>query len=445
MGLSSSLFSAVSGLRGYGIAMSVTGDNIANVNTLGFKASRITFEDALSQLVATAAGSSQVGRGVAVSDISMIFAQGSFETTSEPTDLAIGGKGFFILRDPNNLKTYYTRAGQFRFDADGRLVNPEGYIVQGWRVQRNASGGVDIVGSITDIVISSTSSDPRPTAEVQIAVNLDASAETPSVAFDINDSSTWLDASNYHTSITVYDSFGQGHAVTVYFRYIGTDASGNRQWQWWATVQGSDTASGRDEACATGVLTFNPDGVLVSESPSGGEDPENPGNPPDFDFSGGAAPDQVINFYFGLQPGAVSKTTQFASPFATIYQTQDGYSSGFLQTVSVDTDGVIYGHYTNGQIMPLFRIALANFANPWGLLKEGGNLYSESNRTGEVVTGPPGTAGLGRIAPNSLEQSNVDLANEFIKMIIFQRAFQANSRVVTTTDDMMAELINIKR
>ena len=430
MGLSSSLFSAVSGLRGYGMAMSVVGDNIANVNTIGFKASRITFEDALSQLVATAAGSSQVGRGVAVSDISMLFAQGSFETTSEPTDLAIGGKGFFIVRDPNNLKTYYTRAGQFRFDADGRLVNPEGYIVQGWQVQTNAAGGVDIVGSITDIVLPSTSSDPNPTSEVQIAVNLDASASTPSTTFDPNDSSTWLNGSNYHTSITVYDSLGQGHAVTVYFRKTGSG-----QWNWYAAVSADDHASGSDTICAQGTLTFNEDGVLTAESQTSN----------DFDFSGGAAQDQQISFYFGTQAGAVSRTTQFAAPFATIYQTQDGYSSGFLQTVSVDTDGVIYGHYTNGQIMPLFRLALANFANPWGLLKEGGNLYSESNHTGEVVTGPPGTAGLGRIAPNSLEQSNVDLANEFIKMIIFQRAFQANSRVVTTTDDMMAELINIKR
>lgn len=443
MSLSSSLFSAVSGLRGYGMAMSVVGDNIANVNTIGFKASRITFEDALSQLVATSAGSSQIGRGVAVSDISMLFAQGSFETTSEPTDLAIGGKGFFIVRDPNNPQQYYTRAGQFRFDEDGRLVNPQGYIVQGWRVQRNAAGGVDIVGAITDIVIPSTSSDPRATTEAQIAVNLDASSETPAVPFDITDSSTWLDGSNYHTSLTVYDSLGQGHALTVYFRYVGMDGSGNKQWNWYATVAGTDHASGNDTVCSMGVLTFNPDGILINESPLGGQAPG--GGPPDFDFSGGAAPDQEILIYFGTQPGAVSKTTQFAAPFATIYQTQDGYSSGFLQTVSVDTDGVIYGHYTNGQIMPLFRIALANFANPWGLLKEGGNLYSESNRTGEVVTGPPGTAGLGRIAPNSLEQSNVDLANEFIKMIIFQRSFQANSRVVTTTDDMMAELINIKR
>ncbi len=360
----------------------------------------------------------------------MLFAQGSFETTSEPTDLATGGKGFFLVRDPNNLKTYYTRAGQFRFDADGRLVNPEGYIVQGWQVQRNAAGGVDIVGSITDIVIPSTSSDPNPTSEVQIAVNLDASASTPSTAFDPNDSSTWLNGSNYHTSITVYDSLGQGHAVTVYFRKTGSG-----QWNWYAAVSADDHASGSDTICAQGTLTFNEDGVLTAESQTSN----------DFDFSGGAAQDQQISFYFGTQAGAVSRTTQFAAPFATIYQTQDGYSSGFLQTVSVDTDGVIYGHYTNGQIMPLFRLALANFANPWGLLKEGGNLYSESNRTGEVVTGPPGTAGLGRIAPNSLEQSNVDLANEFIKMIIFQRAFQANSRVVTTTDDMMAELINIKR
>jgi len=186
-------------------------------------------------------------------------------------------------------------------------------------------------------------------------------------------------------------------------------------------------------------LTFNTNGILIEQSPitytlpSGG-----------FDFSQGAEPGQVITFDFGLKSN-IGASTQYRSPSSTIFQTQDGYGSGFLQEVSVDTDGVISGHFSNGQILYLAKIALANFTNPWGLEKIGGTLYAESRQSGQPVTGPPGTGGLGKLNPNSLEQSNVDLATEFVKMIITQRAFQANSRIITTADDMLAELISLKR
>ncbi len=679
MGLSSSLFSGVSGLNAYGSAMSVIGDNIANVNTIGYKSSRASFEDALSQTIAAAAGSSQIGRGVALSNITASFFQGSFESTSEPTDLAIGGKGFFMVENPNNENVYYTRAGQFRFDEEGFFVNPAGYHVQGWGVQESADGSINAIGAIGEIMISSTSSDPRPTELVQIAINLDATDEilaTPGqatsaaaittgfifdtgvndeIVFDdgagpytvslitqgglgaqtvctgdevataietaltsangesytvtysavtnrftiVNDAGNansidleWSNASstaagtlgfdtvdtpvalgesdvsdnsvsfnilagvndefditvdrnpitggpvtvtlaagqytaselaahmetainqaliaageevradvsynidtqrfviasasqgetsyieidpgaaadflatinvtnndenqgsgsfsvenadttsNYSTTMPVYDSFGSVHPVYIYFRKDAENAGPppTTDWQWFAVVGASDSASGEDEIQAQGTLTFNESGTLILES-----DVAYPLASGGFDFTGGAAQGQEIDIRFGLQTDAISASTQFSSPSSTIFQSQDGYGSGFLESISVDVDGVISGHYSNGQIIYLFKVALANFSNPWGLKKEGGNLYSETRKSGQAVTGPPGSAGLGRISPNSLEQSNVDLANEFVKMIITQRGFQANSKIITTTDEMLAELINLKR
>ena len=430
MSISSSLFSGVSGLASYGNAMSVIGDNIANVNTIGFKGSSSVFEDVLSQSIATAGGTAQVGRGVTLSSVTATFAQGSFESTNEPTDLAIGGKGFFMVRNADTGNIYYSRAGLFRFDVDGNFVNPVGLVVQGWDVQENADGTISTVGAIDDIVISSTSSDPRATTIVTEAVNLSSSEASPGV-FALDGATGATSNYNYSTSLNVYDSLGETHPITVYFTKTGT----TNEWRWNAVVDSSNTASGNYEIRADGTLTFNNSGVLISEVQGLNT----------FDFSSGAASGQVIDFQFGTQSGAVSESTQFSSASTTIYQNQDGYGSGFLENVSVDPDGVIAGHYSNGQILYLNKIALANFQNPWGLIKEGGSLYGESRASGQAITGPPGTAGMGKISPNSLEQSNVDLATEFVKMIITQRAFQANSRVITSTDDMMAELINLKR
>lgn len=928
MGISSAMFSGVSGLNTLGNSMSVIGDNIANVNTIGFKSSRATFETLLAQSITGAAGTSQVGRGVAMSAVDYVWAQGSFEGTNEATDMAIGGKGFFMVRSPET-GMFYTRAGHFKFDEEGYLVNPAGHRVQGWILDANSP---DPRGAITDIQINATSSDPQATEEVSIAVNLDTgdafvesaalvesdaattsnfvfdeggndvlifneggaditinlvadttlnegqaytgdivaetledelnslggntysvtydsathtfdigvtggtfeidpaaggtlqdvlgfstgvtladgdtetgaevafsitdennsfnisvdggTAETvtltngvytieglrleleeeinamlvedpndpervdvryddsdaqrmrfqiisstrgtgsaiqvepvglagvtgnflptiniidyeertgtdsnsytnpgftesadvvasgfmfmggvndgivvdggaavsiitaggatagtvytgdetaafvqtalgagytvtyneitdrfviqngtgadvtlnftdtdftaaealgfyaasdplaedvivtdgsqidsnSSVAFNIlqgeNDeldiivngnpsnsgvavhvvvpegnytgdelaqametainealadegedervevsfremdesqggrfriASTVLgspstlqladiatyslitdtlgidddtinygsgfrvdqpdESSNYSTSLVLYDTLGNQHTVTFYFRKAYVDDITNRtSWEWFAYVPGSDTASGEDEVQARGTLTFDQNGQLRSESDiewlttTTDED----GNLIDgegFDFGSGAEPQQEIDISFGLGSD-INVSTQFASPSSTIFQTQDGYGSGFLQDVQVDADGVISGNYSNGQVLFLARVALANFINPWGLSREGGNLFAETRSSGQPITGTAGSAGLGQIAPNSLEQSNVDLSNEFVNMIIQQRGFQANSRVITTTDDMLAELINLKR
>ncbi len=253
------------------------------------------------------------------------------------------------------------------------------------------------------------------------------------------------DSSNYSTSLVVYDSLGMQHVVTMYLRKALTADDLSTTWEWFAYVPADDTASGETEIQARGRLTFNSQGILTGESPTEWLTKKADGTEGEgFDFGSGAAPQQEVDIKFGLEEG-VNMSTQFSAPSSTIFQTQDGYASGYLQEVSVDPDGVISGHYSNGKVLNLAKVALANFTNPWGLSREGGNLFSETNVSGQPTTGQAGTAGLGKIAPNSLEQSNVDLSAEFVAMIIQQRGFQANSRIITTTDSMLQEIVNLKR
>jgi flagellar hook protein FlgE len=792
MGISSALFSGVSGLNTLGNSMAVIGDNIANVNTIGFKSSRSTFETVLAQSVSGASGTSQVGRGVALSAVDANFSQGSFESTSEPTDMAIGGKGFFMVKGPET-GMYYTRAGHFSFDAAGYLVNPADLRVQGWELDPITG---ERLRSPEDIVIPADSSAPNATSEIDISANLDSAAEildtgasvdsaqnstsgfvfTPGtndtliyngvsnlsiidqgglkpgmvysgaevaaaletalpgitvvyndaaspntftitnnsggpltienlgtiddalgitgqigmpnagdsgstqderefyvqtgvndsfqitvdgnpgstgapvsviidqgaysgdelslemekqinialsaegvsvdvrydvsnplekvfritsssrgtgsqinldpgtnnflstvriseydsvaegsgptrggftqsaatsgfpaafnivaglndtmaitvdgnpttqqevtvsidpgsytgdslaneletaindqlssdgeqssvvVSFDtvngfivesstlgvdgsiqingnpgdfalvddilgindftVNNGSGFQveapdDTSNYSTSLPVYDSLGDPHNVSMYFRKaIETDSSAN--WEWFAYVPAGDTASGEAEVQARGTLTFNNSGILIAQK--AGDETEWLTESGGFDFALGDA-GQFVDIDFGFD-SQTNVTTQFSAASSTLYQTQDGYGSGFLQDVAVDPDGKITGNYSNGQVLYLAQVALTNFTNPWGLSREGGNNYSATRSAGSPLTGPPGTQGTGRISPNSLEQSNVDLSTEFVAMIIQQRGFQANSKIITTTDSMLAELINLKR
>ncbi len=254
------------------------------------------------------------------------------------------------------------------------------------------------------------------------------------------------DSTNYSTSIVVYDSLGNQHSLTFYLRKAAIAADGqSTTWEWFAYVPPSETASGEAEVQARGTLTFNEQGILTGQSPTQwlttlADGTEGEG----FDFGSGAEPQQDIDIDFGLNSN-VNLSTQYASPSSTIFQSQDGFGSGFLQDVSVDPDGVVSGNYSNGQVLYLARVALANFTNPWGLSRVGGNVWAETRRSGQPLTGTPGSAGLGKLSPNSLEQSNVDLSAEFVNMIIQQRGFQANSRIITTTDAMLGELLNLKR
>lgn len=504
MSISSALFSGISGLSTNGNAMSVIGDNIANVNTVAFKSSRTTFQDVLSQSVATASGTSQIGRGTALSDISTMFQQGSFESTANATDLAIGGDGFFIVSPAGSDTEYFTRAGQFRFDKDGNFVNPAGYVVKGWQLDDTGSD----VGTIQDIVLSTFTSPPEATAEITTITNLDTTdtshADSLFNTWDATATETIADSSyGYQTAVKIYDSLGNSHDITIFYDKLNAASEYNdgsvdldNSWEYIVTSNPSEDLRADFSGLAEqgilmrGTLTYlSSTGDLTDfsaftyDETSG--DPTDDANWVNAGFSTDGYPqcranfvpgvNQDISVKFGLRstdvtwvgstdvaditdgagsdvlPSFIGKepqamiSTQYASSSTTIYQSQDGYGTGFLENVSVDTDGIMVGHYSNGQILNLYRVGLARFNDSQALSKEGGNLYICTRASGDPITGHPGENGLGRIAPNSLEQSNVDIAAEFVKMITTQRGFQANSRVITTTDAMLQELINLKR
>jgi len=480
MSLSSSLFSGISGLNTLGNSMTVIGDNIANVNTVGFKSSRVTFQDVLSQTVSTTAGTAQVGRGTSLADITSSFSQGSFESTDSTTDLAIGGDGFFVVRDPSNVDNeYYTRAGQFRFDKDGNFINPAGYIVRGWELDQN---GQDI-GSITDITLSSFTSPPSPTDRMTVVTNLNSGALNMSadlsLEWDAQNAVPIADtAYEYQTTVKVYDSLGDTHDLTLYY-----DPGIGSTWEFIVTCNPTEDNRAGAQAALTGgddgvgmlgrgEIVFNASSGVISDinwtefTPTLGNYDLTTGTWTDRDeavdltngyftlapdFLGGSPLTVELDFGSVYSSGAGSwlndslSTTQFATSSTTIFQSATGYGAGDLQSVSVATDGVITGQYSNGEVIPLYRVALAKFQNMQGLYKEGGNLYRETRLSGVPITARPGTNGLGSISPNSLEQSNVDIATEFVKMIITQRGFQANSKIITVTDQMLSELINLKR
>lgn len=478
MSLTSGLFSGISGLSALGNSMTVIGDNIANVNTVGFKESRVTFQDVLSQTVATTAGSAQVGRGTSLAEISSSFAQGSFESTNSSTDLAIGGSGFFIVRDPGSLNNeFYSRAGEFRFDKDGNFVNPSGYIVRGWKLDETT--GQD-QGTITDITMSSFTSSPSETSLMTMIMNLNSGAVNSSTGSNTALSEAWNgadgngvfladSASVYQTTLKVYDSLGSTHDVTVFFDKGETEV--NPVWEYIVTINPSEdlrTIAPANKAqtglLARGTIKFNAasgDMIDITCALNDGSSTwPNDLTPADATANGGyfgvpaefiAGSPANIGLNFGTRfNGTVwannaLSTSQYASASTTVFQSADGYGAGDLQSVSVATDGVITGQYSNGQVLPLYRVALAKFQNEQGLYKVGGNLFRETRLSGDPITGKPGSNGLGSISPNSLEQSNVDLATEFVKMITTQRGYQANSKIITTIDQMLSELIQMKR
>jgi flagellar hook protein FlgE len=423
-----SLYTAITGMNANGTWLSVIGDNIANMNTVGFKASRIAFGDVLAGV----AGSLQVGRGVLISDVSPLFTQGSFETTSNALDLSIDGDSFFIVDESG--AQYYTRAGQFSTDKDGNIVNSDGLILQGY--QADASG--NITGAIGNLQIAGRQSLAHPTTSAEISLNLNATGAVQTTPFtlDGNGDGTSNDPANYNFSntISVYDSQGGIHQVTLYFEKTADNA--------WTVHYVYPDSANPDQLLEAGTqsLTFDTNGALIDDSS---------GSAISFDFGGSVTSPQDIAFDFGTGTAeagdGLDGTTQYASDFGVMNLTQDGYPAGSLTSISISESGVITGVFTNGQTRAIGQIALAKFAAPDSLAKLGRNLYAESFNSGQPLIGMADTAGLGRVLSNSLELSNVDLAEEFVKMISAQRGFQANSRIITTTDELLQELVNLKR
>jgi len=409
-----SLFAGISGLNANATAMTVIGDNIANVNTTAFKSNRSSFANVLSQSLAGSTGN-DVGRGVEFWGTSPLWNQGSLENTGSATDLAINGKGFFIVNDPAG-SSFYTRAGLFTLDEQGQMVNPDDLILQGYEL--DASGNL---GNLIDISIPGDRvSPPSATTTFTFDINLDAGAAT---------------AATYSTSQSVYDSLGNAIPLTLTF----TKEAAARTWTVAATAP-STTAPitftpTAGVAAPTATFVFDTSGNLTTPSTD---------LVLDLTMTNGAANLQ-INWDLVDANGTLGDVTGYSSPSNTTFQIQDGFTSGMLRSISVDESGIVAASYSNGQLIPVFQVAMADFPAYEGLSKMGGNLYAESVNSGQPLPGVAGDGRLGSITPMAIEMSNVDLAQEFVKMITTQRAFQANSRVITTSDEILNELINLKR
>ncbi|MDD9942992.1 MAG: flagellar hook protein FlgE [Myxococcales bacterium] len=432
MSILRSLQIGVAGLRAHSEALGVAGDNIANVNTVGFKRSRAEFEEMIGRSVSRYSPPKVAGGGSRIGNIEQMWSQGALLNTDAPTDLAIAGEGFFIVEGVHQGQDsrFYTRAGQFQIDRDGQLVNSDGLVVQGYNVRSDGT----IESAVSDLVVSSNTIPASATTQVDLAVNLDAGEQVGPV-FDATDPTG---TSNFATNVTVYDSLGAAHELTVFFRKSASNA-----WEWHAMVDDGELTGGTAGTLteqASGTLTFNTDGALDTETTTASN----------WNFVD-AAQNQAIAFDFGTSlttdGGAtgLDGSTQFATANTTTGLSQDGFPAGSVSGLSISSDGMISGVFNNGQMRPLGRIALANFTNLHGLERSGQGLWSATDASGDVMVGNPDTGGRGSILSGSLEQSNVDLGNEFVNLISYQRGFQANSRVITTADDMYSELVNIKR
>jgi flagellar hook protein FlgE len=420
MSITSSFFSGLSGLDTHATAMQVIGDNISNIHTTGYKSSSVHFEDVLGVSLTGVEGSNQTGAGASIASVDLNFIQGSLETTDVGTDVAINGRGFFIVEDPGTEEKFYTRAGHFTIDANGYYVDSQGHRVQGYLYDPM---GKSLLETLGDIQINRNSMlPPHITSEVEMVLNLNASESVK--VWDIGDPAA---SSHYSTALTVYDSLGQSHLIQVYFT-----KTADLTWEWHALIDGGEVVGGTPGVpvlYGEGTLGFDEEGKLTTAMP--------------VDLL-----TEAITFIGGITPPATkidfTSTTQFGSASAIQKISQDGYAAGNVTGVSIDEKGNILAHYTNGMLRAIARLVLADFTNLNGLERVGGALYRATTKSGEALFNKPGDGGVGTISSSMLEESNVDLASEFIKMIIIQRGYQANSKVISTTDEMLAQLMNIR-
>ncbi len=422
-----SMFSGVSGLRSHQTMMDVIGNNIANVNTIGYKSSSVVFQDMLSQSLAGAGvpingpgglggtNPSQVGLGVKIGGIVTSFRQGASQLTGNSTDMSIQGDGFLVAR--NNGQTLFTRAGSLSFDAFGRMVTPDGGVLQGWTA--DSSGVVNTNAAVGDLQMPlGQAISPQPTTKVGLGGNLDASVPAT------------LPGSEVFTSITVYDSLGKPLDLTFGMKMTAANTWSVQPY----TPDGSDADTTPDTLGAAFSITFDSITGKITA----------PTTPPTVTIPGA----------FGTYPGPVTidlgaasadGLRQYAGKSTASALSQDGSTTGALQTFSLGADGTVTGVFSNGHNRVIGQIAMASFSNPSGLEKVGGSFYRPTPNSGLAQVGAAGTGGRGSIAGGTLEMSNVDLAQEFTGLISSQRGFQANSRVITTADELLQELVNLKR
>ncbi|MCG8488984.1 MAG: flagellar hook protein FlgE [Chromatiales bacterium] len=419
---------ALSGLDAASTDLEVTGHNIANASTIGFKQSRAEFADIYANSISDVS-SSVPGRGVRVTRVAQQFSQGSTEFTSNNLDLAMNGEGFFVLEDAAGDRSY-TRAGAFSVDRDGNVVDQAGSRLQVFP-RIGTSGNLFNTGSTVDLNLPVVSGTPQTTSGIEATLNLSASEQPPAVVLDPTAPTFTFPPDplsyNHSTATTIYDSLGTAHTATMFYAKVA-----DNQWNAFTFVDGNNVTVGGN---AFADIQFTDAGALAVST----GDVDALGNVviDDFNPGGGAADISGLTFNY-------SATSQFGSGFAVNELSQDGFTSGRLSGVDVDDSGVVFARFTNGQSEPLGKIALARFSNTQGLRQIGDTSWAESFASGDVQIGEAGTSSYGLIQSGALENSNVDLAKQLVNLITAQRNFQANAQVITTADAVTQTVINIR-
>lgn len=401
---------ALSGLNAAQTDLSVTGNNVANAATAGFKQARTEFADVYA-VAFEGISSIATGNGVSVSSVTQNFSQGNIDFTERNLDVAVSGQGFFVVNDTSGQA--YTRAGAFHIDRNGTVVNQSGQRLQVFPAV--TSGGFN-TGVLSDLTLSTSDGPPQATTQIDARLNLSSADSVPStVPFDPNDPTSF----NNSTSIVTYDSLGTAHTSTLYY----TKTAVANQWDTYMYTDGNAVASGGVSPIS---ITFNPDGTISGPTnvaydaiPSGT----------------GALPIQVSLDY--------QNTTQFGSSFAVNGISQDGFTTGRLSGIDIDDEGVVFARFTNGQSNALGKVALANFPNVGGLRQLGNTSWAQSFESGDLIIGEANTASFGLIQSGSLESSNVDIAASLVNLITAQRNFQANAQVISAADTVTQTIINI--
>lgn len=428
MGVLSSLYTGVSGLAAQGEALGVIGDNIANANTTGFKGSRAEFSDIIAKSLKGILGGNQVGRGVKLGAVTPILQQGNVDATEKATDLAISGDGYFCLRGSDGES--FTRDGSFHFDRDGFLTTADNQRVQGFEADEKGN----IVNKLSDLRFPRALIPAKATAKVNLDLNLDSRIEVGK-QFKIEDPHT---TSNYSTGIEIFDSQGNKHLITLFFNKVA-----DRQWEVHGLADGKEITGGKPGQWAevyAGRVGFTVDGKLDTEQTTKEA----------WNFTGGALQNQKVAIDFGdsitTDKGkGITGTKQYGKDSDLINWRQDGSAAGTITNLSFNDEGVLTALYSNGQAQDLGQVAIAKFENAEALFKVGGNRLKEARDSGTAAIGKANSAGRGKLFSKSLERSTVDLAMEFVGLIQNQRGFQANAKTITTSDELLNEVIQLKR
>jgi flagellar hook protein FlgE len=403
---------ALSALNADSTAIDIVGNNLANLNTTGFKASTADFSDVMAEQLGAGSGHGQMGLGVGQITSIQNFSQGTLTTTGGALDAAIQGNGFFVVTDSNNNQLY-TRDGSFQLNANGVLQTATGQNVQGWTAVDGVVTPNGPTGNIT--VPAGSTIAPQATANMSMDVNLDS-------ATAVN--------GTYSAPIQVYDSLGQAHTLTVTY----TEASpGN--WNYAVTIPTADVTAGTSTSIATGSLAFDANGNLTSPAP---------GSPIALSISGLADGANTLNINWNVYNAAGTQDiTQYAQASAVSNPTQDGFGAGQISQVSIQNGGLVVANYTNGQQVTLGQLAVASITNPTSLVQVGDNNLQASAATAQAAIGASGTGGNGAVEGGSLEESTTDMAAEFTKLLSYERSYQAASRVITTSDTLAQETVNL--